>query len=286
MNVKSLKLSDPMFPERLRNIPQPPKVLFVLSNNFEKLLNLPALAVVGSRKPTNYGVEITTLLAKKACRSGQIIVSGLAYGIDTIAHQVALDEHCPTIAVMPCGLDKVYPARHRHIARQILEQGGALVSEYPIGSPTYPSNFVARNRLIAGLADNLLITEAATKSGSLHTADFAMDQGKDIYAVPGPINNPNSTGTNKLIADGAFIVTSADSVPFIGHPQMSQVNLLAKLEDPLQRTILGLIADGVSSIGNLQAATSLPMPILLNHLTSLELGDYIEATGNNAWRLL
>src|SRR3989344_6441886 len=181
MKIKKLAPRSPEFPEKLRQIPQPPKELFYLCQDINKIWERPAVAVVGSRKVTPYGRQVTTKLARELASSGIVIVSGLALGVDGLAHEAALEAGGLTVAVMPCGLNRIYPAAHHSLARRILLAGGALISEYPETNEPRDFQFVARNRLVAGLSRGVLITEAAEKSGSLHTANFALEQGKEVF---------------------------------------------------------------------------------------------------------
>lgn len=186
MNSKTVTLTGSGIPQQLREIPSAPKKLYI-RGNLNQALESPLLAVVGSRKVSSYGRDITTRLVRDVAGKGVGIISGLALGVDGIAHQAALEMKAPTIAVMPCGLDKIYPSSHFHLGKHILEQGGALISEYPDGTPPLRHHFTERNRLVSGLADAVLITEAAAKSGTMHTANFALEQGKTVLAVPGNI---------------------------------------------------------------------------------------------------
>lgn len=196
----------------LSQLAQPVNNLYYAGNNLLELLDRPCVAIVGSRHPSEYGEQVTRQLVEDLVAAGIVIVSGLALGIDSIAHRAAVDNGGQTVAVLPAGLDNIYPSRHRQLADQIIETGGALVTEYPEGSgPPLKYQFIARNRIIAALADAIVITEAARKSGSLHTADFGLELGIDILALPGNITSPTSGGTNKLIRSGATpVLSSAD----------------------------------------------------------------------------
>src|SRR5688572_6641342 len=212
MNNNKITLSTSDVPEKLRNIPNPPKQLFVIGKNVNELLNKPCVTIVGSRKVSAYGRAVTMGLAGELAKSGIVIISGLALGVDSLAHKAALDVGGLTVAVLPSGVDKIYPAAHFGLAKQILQQGGALVSEYPDGTPPLKHQFIERNRIASGLGDALLITEAAEKSGTLHTANFALEQGRPVLAVPGNITSPTSAGTNNLIKAGATPVTGVQDV--------------------------------------------------------------------------
>ncbi len=201
---------SPDYPCLLARIASPPPALFV--EGMAAALALPQLAIVGSRSPTAIGRETATRFAAHLSRSGFAITSGLALGIDAAAHRGALDARGPTIAVLGGGLDRVYPVENASLAAAILAAGGAVVSEFPIGTPPLPSHFPRRNRIIAGLAVGTLVVEAALHSGSLITARLAADQGREVFAIPGSIHSPTARGCHRLIRDGAKLVETADDV--------------------------------------------------------------------------
>jgi DNA processing protein len=200
---------DDDYPPQLREIPTPPMALFVIGE--PSTLWLPQLAVVGSRKPTPGGLNNAREFAAAAARSGLCITSGMALGIDGAAHEAALDCGGRTIAVAATGLDRVYPAKHRELAHRIA-MGGALVSEFPPGVGPAKTHFPQRNRLISGLSLGTLVVEAGLRSGSLITAHLALDQSRDVFAIPGSIRNPVSRGCHHLIRQGARLVESAEEV--------------------------------------------------------------------------
>ncbi len=200
---------DPDYPELLRQIPAPPPLLYVHGDT--SILGEPQLAMVGSRNPSASGQRTATEFAQHLSAAGLIITSGLALGIDAASHQGALDTGSPTIAVMGTGLDRVYPARNRDLARQIAEQG-ALISEFPVGTPPLAENFPRRNRIISGLSLGTLVVEAALRSGSLISARNAGEQGREVFAIPGSIHNPLARGCHHLIRQGAKLVETAQDV--------------------------------------------------------------------------
>lgn len=284
MKVKKITQKDNAFPEVLRSIPDPPKELYVLGS-LEPFLKIPRISVVGSRKVTPYGRGVTTGLVTEVARQGVGIVSGLAIGVDSISHQAALDAGGLTAAVLPCGLDKPYPATHRQLARRILEQGGALVSEYPEGTPPLQHHFIARNRLVSGLSDAVLITEAASKSGTLHTAGFALEQGRTVMAVPGNITSALSTGTNNLIKTGAIPVTEASDIfQALGLTNLSKAQgIVAANAD--EAAILDLLKQGLSDASDLQLASKLTADRFNQTLTMLEITGKIRPTGAGHWTI-
>ncbi|HEY5667669.1 MAG TPA: DNA-processing protein DprA [Candidatus Saccharimonadales bacterium] len=272
-------------PDKLQYIPDPPRQLFTVGVALEHLLDKPCLTVVGSRRVSAYGKAVTTQLVTQAARAGAVIISGLALGVDSIAHRAALEAGGPTIAVMPAGLDKIYPASHANLAKQIIQQGGALVSEYPPGTPPYKYNFVERNRLASGLSDAVLITEAGEKSGTLHTAQFALEQGKEVLAVPGNITSPTSVGANNLIKAGATPVTCiADLLRALGLSQTKQ-SRAPQGSTPEEQMILDLIFAGTADGSDLLAKSQLEVSIFNQSLTMLEITGKVQALGNNQWAL-
>lgn len=208
-NADIITFTESGYPKLLKEIYNPPSLLYFIgdleiANNF-------CLAVVGTRKPTIYGQQVTVSLVQNLSQNGLTIVSGLALGIDALAHQTAMEAGGKTIAVLGSGLDKqsLYPSSNRYLAKKIIENGGLVLSEYPIGTLPLKHHFPARNRLISGLSVGALIIEAPLKSGTLITANFALEQNREIFAVPGNIYSKNSEGSNNLIKLGAKLITSA-----------------------------------------------------------------------------
>jgi DNA processing protein len=202
-NVRALEadvllLDDGVYPSLLREIFDPPITLYV-KGAWEQCLDQPCVAMVGSRRCSTYGLNTATMLARDLAAKGVTIVSGLARGIDAAAHRGAIEAGGKTVAVMGTGLDLVYPRDHKKLADEILAKGGALVSEFPLGTPPAPQNFPYRNRIISGLSLGVVLVEAAENSGSLITARMAMEQNREVFAVPGNISSKNSFGTNYLI---------------------------------------------------------------------------------------
>jgi DNA processing protein len=271
------------FPTKLRHLPQIPRQLFV-TENFLSLLQQPLVAIVGSRKVTPYGQEVTETLARQLAEQGIGIVSGLAFGVDSRAHRACLDAKGNTIAVLPGPLEKVYPASHHSLAQQITQQGGALVSEYPAGSGVQKYQFIERNRLIAGLADAVIITEAAEKSGSLYTATFALEQGIPVFAVPGNITSSTSVGTNNLLKSGAIPVTSV-------HDVLNSLGIQAAAarkptsDNPAEQTILDLLDAGLHDGHALLERSQLEVSLFNQSLTMLEITGRIRALGGNQWSI-
>jgi DNA processing protein len=285
MKIIYVKASASDFPQKLLTISEPPKGLFSLGD-LKTALDGPTLAVVGSRKVTPYGRQVTDKLVREAAKQGITIISGLALGVDALAHQAALAEHGKTIAVLPSGLDKIYPASHRGLAEDILRAGGALITEYSAGTEPYPANFVARNRIVSGLADAVLITEAAVKSGTLHTANFALEQGKTVMAVPGNITSDLSAGTNNLIKSGAIPVTELrDILSAMGLEKMNSRAVKPVGDTEEESLILELLFNGVSDASELLHHTELAPHIFNQSLTMLEIQGKIKPLGAGNWGL-
>jgi DNA processing protein len=286
MIVKKLTINEDAYPSPLKDIATPPKQLFYVGTAPAEWLNRPRVAIVGSRGVSSYGQQVTAQLAGELAERGVVIISGLALGVDGIAHQAALEAGGTTVAVMANGLDKIYPATHAQLARHILERGGTILSEYEPGTPGFKQNFVARNRIVAGLADALLITEATEKSGTLHTARFALEQGRDVLAVPGNITSPNSVGTNNLIKSGATPVTHIEDVLFaLGANHLPIEPVRRRGENADEQTVIDLLYEGASDGHELLVRAGLAPDQFNQTLTMLEISGKVRALGNNHWGL-
>ncbi|UQZ32128.1 DNA-protecting protein DprA [Paenibacillus sp. PK3_47] len=207
--AEMVTIFDEEYPALLKETQQPPWVLYYRGNL--ALASRPAIAMVGTRVPTAYGRKAGEMLAEELSRSGLTVVSGLARGIDSVCHEAALRGEGSTIAVVATGLDKVYPPENRELERRIAGDG-LVISEYPLGTKSHPGLFPQRNRIIAGLSLGTLVVEADSRSGSLITADAALEAGRDVFAVPGPLTSPKSRGALELIKQGAKLVTGAADV--------------------------------------------------------------------------
>lgn len=212
-HVAALPITDPKYPSLLKEISDPPFLLYVLGKKTQTAVNLKrTIAVVGTRNMTSYGAAITRLLVTKLVGCGYTIVSGLALGIDTVAHTAALEAGGKTIAVLGCGIDIIAPSSNARLYRAIAGGGGAIVSEMPLGHRPTKGLFVTRNRIISGLSLGTLVIEGADDSGALITARYAGEQGREVFAVPGPITSRYSRGTAKLIKQGATLVESIEDI--------------------------------------------------------------------------
>ncbi len=282
MNVNLLTLKENDIPSRLACIPSPPKKLYVIGNT--DLLNRKyTLSVVGSRKVTAYGRQVTANLVHEVAGYGVVIISGLALGVDSIAHQAALDAGGETIAVLPAGLDNIYPSSHRNLAIRILERGGLLLSEYEPGMPALKQNFIARNRLVAGLGDGTLITEASRLSGTIHTANFALEQGKVVMAVPGNINSPQSEGTNNLISTGAVPIASATDI--LNALELEAISTEKEIfaANRQEQIIIDLLSQGITNGEELLIKSKLGNQEFSQTLTMLEITKKIRPAGSGHW---
>lgn len=283
--IQKIAQDSPAFPKDFLRAMPVPEMVYIASENWDDLMARPRVAIVGSRKISTYGKQITHVLAAELARAGIVIVSGLALGVDAVAHKGALEVGGLTIAVLPSSIEEIYPSSHANLGRQIAAQGGALLSEYPAGSVPYPTNFIARNRLVVGLANAVLVTEAAEKSGTLHTARFALEQGKDVLAVPGNITSPTSVGTNNLIKTGAVPVTSAADVFHCLGIAPGRAERVPHSNNPDEQRIIALIAGGKRNGAELLMASDLDVAKFNQTMTMLEIGGMIRALGNNEWAL-
>jgi DNA processing protein len=285
-NVNSLKLNDPCYPEVLKHITKPPKLLFWTGENPQNWLDIPKVAIVGSRKISPYGSSVTVKLATELSEAGIAVISGLAFGVDAAAHFAAVDAGGLAIAVLPTSLDNIQPVSNQHLARKIIESGGTLISEYSNTSSITKANFIERNRIVSGLCDVLLITEAAVNSGSLHTARYALEQGKTVLAVPGNITSPTSEGTNNLIKSGAIPVTNTDDVFFalkVNPAKLRQKRVFRGT--PKEEKVLKLISEGVRVQEDLALATKMDGAAIGSILTILEINGHIRSQGAGQWTI-
>ncbi len=284
MKINSIIPEEHIYLRSLHGIDESPKRLYFIGKLPEG--RPPTVAIVGSRKPTGYGKEVAERLASELARQGVVIVSGLALGIDGIAHRAALSAGGMTIAVLANGLDQVYPSSHRQLAKDILSSGGAIMSEYTAGTPPLPHQFLARNRIESGLADAVIIVEAAIRSGTLSTAAHALNQGREVFAVPGNITSPLSAGCNALIKQGATPLTDSQDVLDIIAPGRQQEQARLILGDTPQETaIIELLQHGIRDGDELLEKTRLEAVEYTQALSMLEIKGIIKALGNNQWTL-
>jgi DNA processing protein len=262
----------------LRQIHDPPHTLFLRGRGDPALLGGPAIAVVGARACSPYGAQVARMLGRELAAAGLVVVSGMARGVDGNAHRGALEAGGLTVAVLGCGIDRDYPAVHAELARRICDRG-LLVSEYRPGVEPAPWRFPARNRIIAGVAAVTVIVEARERSGALITADFALEEGREVFAVPGEITGALAAGTNRLLRQGATPLTSSEDVL-----ELFGLNVPARRGDSAVGAnavaVLAKLADGAASADELALATRLEPGPLAAALAELELaGLAAEADG-------
>ena len=283
--VGYMTIFDKNYPGILKEVYDCPAILYIKGD--AKVLGTPALGVVGSRKYSNYGKTNSYKLSKECAESGLTIISGLALGIDAFAHQATLDANGKTVGVLGCGLDNIYPVSNFHLGQEIIEKGGAIVSEFPIGVPPMKQNFPARNRIIAGLSLGVLVVEASVNSGSLITAMCALDYNRDVFAVPGNIDSESSLGANMLIQQGAKLVISSDDI-------LSEINIEKKTDNEVAKKILPVTEDEVLIISVLSGGeklldelvekTGLSIIAINTTLTYLEMKGLVRNIGGGRWK--
>lgn len=287
--IKELKINlvtilDENYPKLLKEIYAPPPLLYYfgaidLNNDFP-------LAVVGSRKISSYGKQITQDIVSQLAQAGLTIISGLALGIDGLAHQATLDCQGKTLAVLGSGLDKIYPASNRKLAEKIIAGSGSLISEFPLGMPPLKYNFPQRNRIISGLALGVLITEAGSKSGALITANHALEQNREVYAVPGNIYQPGSQGTNQLIKAGAKMVTSAtDILELLNLENVQAFKDIKQVlpDNEMEKILLEIISFEPIHIDKLAKSARLDISVINSTLAMLEMKGAIKNLGGQKY---
>lgn len=279
LEIQVLTWQDASYPRRLKEIDQPPPVLYLKGNLLEQ--DELAVAVVGTRKVTHYGRQVAQEIAAGLAQSGVTVISGLARGVDAIAHAAAMDQGGRTIAILGCGVDRIYPPENRPLAQRILQQG-ALLSDYPPGTAPDATNFPPRNRIISGLSLAVVVVEAGEKSGALITASFAADQGRDVFAVPGNIHAPQSVGTNRLIQEGAYpFVSVQDLLETLDIVMITQQTDARKTltTDPTEAKLLEALTTQPIHVDELARLVELPVAQVSSTLTILELKGYVRSLG-------
>ncbi len=286
-DVGYVTIFDKEYPALLKEIPDAPVILYMRGDI--NALKSPGLGVVGSRKYTDYGASVAYKLTKALAENGLTIVSGLALGVDAIAHQATLDAKGVTVGVLGCGLDRIYPVSNYNLGKTMIETGGAVISEFPIGTPPTNYNFPIRNRIIAGLTLGTLVIEAAEDSGSLITAGLALDYNREVFAVPGPIDSPMSEGTNKLIKHGAVPVTCATDVLGVLNIEEKQSVQRAKEllpENAKEKKIVEILRSGERSGDEIIKVSKLNVIELNSVLTMMELKGMVKNIGGGRYKLL
>jgi DNA processing protein len=274
------------YPDLLRDIPNAPPVLYLKGSLHDA--DRWAVALVGTRQVSAYGRQMTREITRGLVQQGITIVSGLARGIDAIAHETAVETGGRTIAVLGSGLDCIYPAENRTLAARIADGHGAVVSEYALGVQPEAKNFPPRNRIISGLSLGTVVIEAAERSGALITADFAREQGRELFALPGNVTSKGSAGTNRLIQSGARLITGADDVLTelnLGQTQQHQAAQMVLPESAEEAALLPLLAEGAAHIDELSRQSGLPAALVSSTLIMMQLKGMVIAAGNAQYAL-
>lgn len=283
-DIREITIEDKDYPESLKKIPNAPKVLYYRGKFIRDELYF---GIVGTRRPSAYGQQVTLQIAGELSDAGLTIISGMAPGIDTFAHKICVEKGKRTVAVLGTGLDEksIYPQQNLELSRKIIENGGCLISEFAPGTPGYPSNFSERNRIISGLSLGILAIEAKEKSGSLITARYAKLQHKALFAVPGQIYTLNAKGPNKLIKEGATLTESAqDILDVLGiEPQKIQKEFF--VENNEERLILDALKEESLYIDNIIEKTKLSPSTVSTNLALMEISGKIRNLGGNVYSL-
>ncbi len=278
-NIKVLTWDDPAYPLRLKEIDQPPPILYARGELTED--DSWAVGIVGTRRVTAYGRQVTEELGTFLAQNGVTVVSGLARGVDAIAHQAALRAGGRTLAVMGCGVDRIYPPENRQLAERIM-QSGALVSDYAPGTPPESSNFPPRNRIISGLSMAVVVVEAGETSGALITAQFAVNQGREVFAVPGNILAPQSRGTNRLIQQGARpLLAAQDILDALNLTRVTEQRAVRKVlpSDSVETQLMGVLSHVPIHVDEIRNQTGLSMDRVSATLVMMELKGLVRQVG-------
>ncbi|MFA6171702.1 MAG: DNA-processing protein DprA [Patescibacteria group bacterium] len=288
-NIKLVAQNDPAYPSLLKEIPDPPALLYLRGELKEE--DKYSVAIVGSRKFSTYGRQATDDIVKELAGGRIVIVSGLALGIDAISHIATVKSNGRTIGVLGSGVDKesIYPVANRNLAEKIIGSGGAIISEFPLGTKAMPFYFPQRNRIIAGLTRGTLVIEAAEKSGALITARFALDFNREVFAVPGSIYSPVSVGTNELIKQGALLVRSGSEI--IEALDLNRVSLYIKAKSAVPETkeeeiLLSFLGKEAAHINDLIRLSNLTASVVSSTLTLMEMKGMIKNLGGMEYVLI
>ncbi|MFD3156547.1 DNA-processing protein DprA [Haloimpatiens sp. FM7330] len=285
-DIKIINFFDKNYPQKLKNYDDAPCVLFY-KGNIKKLNDNVCVSVVGARNCSSYGIQCTKYIVKELCKNNINIISGMANGIDSISHETCIKNNGYTCAILGCGVDVIYPKKNFRLYNEMV-QNGCVVSEFLPGTKPYPYNFPMRNRIISGLCDILIVIEAGEKSGSLITASLALEQGKDIMAVPGSVFAFQSKGTNKLIKDGAYpLIDVNDLFDLLGlkYERINFKNIFAKEKNnsksALCKRIYGLIGDSPIHIDDIIRSTNIDIKRLYELLFEMQFNDEIMCLSGN-----
>jgi DNA processing protein len=294
--ARIVAIGEPLFPRYLREMPAPPPLVTINGGNVD-LFARPAVAIVGSRNASVAGLRLADRIARGLGEAGAVVVSGLARGIDAAAHKASIETG--TVAVIAGGIDHVYPEEHAPLIAAILDHGGAVLSEMPYGWIPRAQDFPRRNRIVSGMSLGVVVVEAAARSGTLHTARFALEQGREVFAVPGSPLDPRAEGTNRLIRDGATLVTGAAHVleglaPQIGKPDTpfgaedpgSGESVVPEVDDAVRETVASALGFVPTAVDDVVLHTGLPARVVTLVLLELELAGRLERHGNQLVSLI
>ncbi|MBU3964552.1 DNA-processing protein DprA [Patescibacteria group bacterium] len=282
-DINTIDINNPLYPQSLKEIIDPPRVLYYKGNLDFNSAHI--IAVVGTRRCSDYGKQATIEIVSKLAQAGFAIISGMAKGIDTIAHQTALDYNSKTIAVLGTGIDdkSIYPQENLGLSKKIIENNGAIISEYPPNTPGHKSNFPERNRIISGISQAVLVIEAKEKSGALITVRHAFQQKKIVFALPGSIYAPNSKGCNRIIKNGAKLIEKAEDIfkefgisPKIIRQRITNIS-------PEEKLILDILKNQALHINKIIELTKLSSTKINSLLINLEMTGIIRNLGNNTF---
>jgi len=283
LGISFVTIFDENYPTLLKEIFSPPAILYYMGSI--DILKKPAISVVGSRKLTTYGKNATEKVVSCLAEAGYVIVSGMALGIDTFAHDATLQAGGKTAAVLGCGLDRPYPATNSHLFQKIVDSGGVVVSEYMPGKPPLRQHFPARNRIISGLSSGILVVEAGIRSGALITARDGLEQNKDIFAIPGPIFGESSSGTNQLIKMGANVVTGGEDI-------LNYYGLQAKPKRPehrpsndTEKAIYESLSEEKKHVDEIIKDSALESQLIISTLTLMEIKGKVKNLGGMVYTL-
>jgi DNA processing protein len=282
-NINVIQLGNEQYPKLLSEIYDPPYLLFVLGQ-MPELENRKSLAIVGARKATQYGIKLAHTLTREIVENNIITVSGLAYGVDQVVHEQTITSGGTTIAVLGHGILHKPPSRQQELHKKIIENRGCIISEFPLYEPGYKTNFPIRNRIISGISNGTLIIEAAEKSGSLITAKSALEQNRDVFAIPGNIDSIYSVGTNILIKNGAHIVTNTQDILDVFDMKCAVAeksrNTTIKIGDTMEeQMILNILSKSPSNIDEIIRHSNLPTHIIASTISIMELKGLIQNIG-------
>ncbi len=286
--IKILSIEDEVYPKNLKNIFDPPYLLYYIGDI--NLINKFCISIVGSRKPSAYGLFAARKFSKELSERDIVIVSGLALGIDTQAHKSAIESNGKTIGILGTSFDNIYPKSNQNFSSDMINSGNLIISEYPLNKKTMPYHFVQRNRLISGIGQGLVVIEAGEKSGTLTTVDFALEHGKNVFSVPGNIDSVNSIGTNNLIKSGAKLITKVDDI-LEDYPE---IDFLKKYEDKAcfkglsdneKKVVEVLKFKGVQNIEKIAFFTNIKIKDIIGILNILEIKGVVKELGNGMYSL-